>query len=498
MPNRITSLLYQRGYLELSPKFYTILNPTPLPNVHWVTHSTGLAKEIGLGEDFILEEEALKILSGNYVPNTQTAFATVYSGHQFGVWAGQLGDGRAITLGQFKHLNQSWEIQLKGAGPTPYSRRADGRAVLRSSIREFLCSEAMHGLGIPTTRALSIIGSDAPVIRETMETAAVVTRLAPSFIRFGHFEHFASNGLHAELQDLVNYVIRHHYPHLLHEDQPYLAFFSEVLVRSAKLVAKWQAVGFCHGVLNTDNMSILGLTLDYGPFGFMDQFAMNHICNHTDAQGRYSFGNQPQIFYWNLVCLAQALLPIIAENESEQAMDQAIEQLKPILSNFSNVYTEHYRSLMSHKLGFLGDTSPTSLKIIQELIQILDKNHIDYTYFFRHLSQAITNRSSTVIKDLFLDRLAYENWFTNYTLHLDHLPHPMNEVAKSMNAHNPKYILRQHLAQMAITAAQAGDYSMTQKLYACLSKPFDEQPEFEEFAKLPPEWANHLEVSCSS
>jgi uncharacterized protein YdiU (UPF0061 family) len=498
MPSSIASLLYQRGFLELGSKFYTILNPSPLPNVHWVAHSPGLASEIGLSPSFTEEEESLMILSGNYVPTTQTAYATVYSGHQFGVWAGQLGDGRAISLGQFKHLNQAWEIQLKGAGPTPYSRRGDGLAVLRSSIREFLCSEAMHGLNIPTTRALAITGSDAQVVRETVETAAVVTRLAPSFIRFGHFEHFASNGLHAELQELTNFVIRHHYPHLLNREDTYLAFFTEVLERSAKLVAQWQAVGFCHGVLNTDNMSILGLTLDYGPFGFMDQFALNHICNHTDTQGRYSFANQPQIFYWNLVCLAQALLPILAENESDHAMDEAITKLKPILNNFSTIYSQQFRTLMSNKLGFNGDTSAPSLKIIQELIGILDKNQIDYTYFFRHLSQVITNPKLPLLRDCFVDRMAYENWFISYKQHLESLKYPMDQVAKNMNQVNPKYILRQHLAQNAITAAQAGDYSLTQKLYACLTKPFDEQPEFEEFAQLPPDWAHHLEVSCSS
>jgi serine/tyrosine/threonine adenylyltransferase len=498
MPSSIASLLYQRGFLELSPRFYTILNPTPLPDVHWIAHSSQLAQEIGLPISFDQENESLQILSGNFLPPTQTAFATVYSGHQFGVWAGQLGDGRAITLGQVKHNNQLFEIQLKGAGPTPYSRMGDGRAVLRSSIREFLCSEAMYGLGIPTTRALALTGSSASVMRETIETAAVVTRVAPCFIRFGHFEHFASNGLHAELQELTNFVIKHHYSHLLNHEHAYLAFFAEVLERSAKLVAKWQAVGFCHGVLNTDNMSILGLTLDYGPFGFMDQFNLKHICNHTDSQGRYSFANQPQIFYWNLVCLAQALLPIIATDESEGAMDAAIEDLKPILSNFSSIYATHFRELMSHKLGFMGDVSPNSLTLIQEIISILDHNRIDYTFFFRHLSEVIRNPKNSLLRDLFIDRLAYDKWFASYTHHLRALNQPLVQVSLAMNQVNPKYILRQHLAHQAITLSQQGDHSMTQRLHACLTHPFDEQPECEEFAQLPPDWATHLAVSCSS
>jgi uncharacterized protein YdiU (UPF0061 family) len=498
MSGSIAQLPYQRGFLELGSKFYTILNPSPLPDVHWIAHSKILAQEMGLDPNFAEEESSLQILSGNFVPLTQTAFATVYSGHQFGVWAGQLGDGRAITLGQISNNGKLFEIQLKGAGPTPYSRRGDGRAVLRSSIREFLCSEAMFGLGIPTTRALAITGSSGQVIRETVETAAVVTRVAPCFIRFGHFEHFASNGMHAELQELTNFVIKHHFSQLADHDQPYLAFFEEVLQRSAKLVAQWQAVGFCHGVLNTDNMSILGLTMDYGPFGFMDQFNLNHICNHTDSQGRYSFANQPQIFYWNLVCLAQALLPILSEDESESSTDQAIEKLKPILSSFSTIYSQHFRKLMSEKLGFGGDLSPESLKLIQEVITLLDKNRIDYTYFFRNLSTGLLNNQASSLRDLFIDVKAFNDWFKNYQSHIQHLKLPIDQVFHNMNAINPKYVLRQHLAHQAIVEAQGGDYQMVQQLHKCLTTPFAEQPEFEEYAQLPPDWANHLEVSCSS
>ena len=280
----------------LGGAFFTQLHPTPLPDPYWVARSEVTTRQLGLSPNWMDGEDALALLVGNQVAQSPSPLATVYSGHQFGVWAGQLGDGRAILLGQ---TAQGQEIQLKGAGRTPYSRGGDGRAVLRSSIREFLCSEAMHGLGIPTTRALCIAGSDHPIYREETETAAVVTRVAPSFIRFGHFEHFSYRNQHDELRALADQVIDRHYPECRQSDRfdgnPYAAFLETVSERTAHLLAQWQAVGFCHGVMNTDNMSILGLTIDYGPFQFLDAFVPAHICNHSDTQGRYAFNLQPYI-----------------------------------------------------------------------------------------------------------------------------------------------------------------------------------------------------------
>ena len=494
----IASLPYEYGFLDLGSDFSVPVNPTPLPDPSWVITSADLANTIGLNPSFTEDPNSLMILSGSHLPKHIKPFSSVYSGHQFGVWAGQLGDGRAISLGQIVHQNQRWEIQLKGAGPTPFSRMGDGRAVLRSSIREYLCSEAMFALGIPSTRALSIISSPQPILRETMENAAVVARVAPSFIRFGHFEHFAANGLHEQLQTLCNYVIEHFYPELLEEEDPYIALFEEVLNRSAHLVAHWQAVGFCHGVLNTDNMSILGLTLDYGPYGFMDRFALNHICNHTDTQGRYSYANQPSIFYWNLVRLAQAMLPIIAENESDEAMEDAIAKIKPILASFSDTYLNEYRRFMSHKLGFQGEISDDMLSILQDLIKLLDSNRVDYTYFFRNLSKAIVHPNDPTLRNLMLDVKSFDLWFEKYLSALQSTTMSMTHIAEQMNRVNPKYILRQHLAQIAITQAQKGDYAYIKDLHQCLSTPFDEQAEFEHLAQLPPDWAEHLEVSCSS
>ena len=293
------SLPWQKGFAALGSGFYTELRPTPLPSPHWVGASHSVAQLLGLPEGWHQSEEALQALTGNQVFEGSTPLASVYSGHQFGVWAGQLGDGRAILLGE---LAGGHEIQLKGAGRTPYSRMGDGRAVLRSSIREFLCSEAMHGLGIPTSRALCITGSPGLVRREELETAAVVTRVAPSFVRFGHFEHFAANDQEEQLRTLADYVIDRYYPECRSPaatspwgGNPYAALLHSVSERTAQLMAQWQAVGFCHGVMNTDNMSILGLTLDYGPFQFLDAFVPGHIGNHSDHHGRYAYNRQPNL-----------------------------------------------------------------------------------------------------------------------------------------------------------------------------------------------------------
>ena len=305
-------MAWNNTFAALGPAFFTRLAPTPLPAPHWVGSNEALAQELGLDSDWFQSDAALQVFSGNQrLPGTDP-LASAYSGHQFGMWAGQLGDGRAILLGE---TAAGTEVQLKGSGLTPYSRRGDGRAVLRSSIREFLCSEAMHALGIATTRALCITGSPEPVRRESIETAAVVTRTAPSFIRFGHFEHFASRNQLAELRQLADYVIDRHYPECRNsqafDGNAYAALLQAVSERSATTAAQWQASGFCHGVLNTDNMSILGLTIDYGPFQFLDAYVPNHVCNHSDTQGRYAFHHQPNIVYWNLLRLGQALQPLI-------------------------------------------------------------------------------------------------------------------------------------------------------------------------------------------
>jgi uncharacterized protein YdiU (UPF0061 family) len=386
------------------------------------------------------------------------------------------------------------ELQWKGAGLTPYSRMGDGRAVLRSSIREFLCSEAMHGLGIPTTRALCLSASPLPVRRETVETAAVVTRVAPSFIRFGHFEHFAQPGQHDRLRQLLDHVVAFHFPECAAAANPAVALLAEVTARTAALIAQWQAVGFCHGVMNTDNMAILGLTIDYGPFGFLDAFDPGHICNHSDPGGRYAFARQPGIALWNLQALAQALVPVAAGD---------IAGLCAALMAYEPAFNAALLARMRDKLG-LATAGPEDAELINGWLQLLAEGRVDHTIAWRRLCDfdAGPGEGATAvnapIRDLFIDREAFDAWATRYAQRLRDEASVATERASRMKRANPKYILRNHLAEEAIRRARDGDFSETQRLLKVLARPYDEQPEHSAYAGFPPDWAQHLEVSCSS
>ena len=483
------SLPWQKGFAALGSDFYTELRPTPLPSPHWVGASHSVAQLLGLPEGWHQSEEALQALTGNQVFEGSTPLASVYSGHQFGVWAGQLGDGRAILLGE---LAGGHEIQLKGAGRTPYSRMGDGRAVLRSSIREFLCSEAMHGLGIPTSRALCITGSPGLVRREELETAAVVTRVAPSFVRFGHFEHFAANDQEEQLRTLADYVIDRYYPECRSPEatspwggNPYAALLHSVSERTAQLMAQWQAVGFCHGVMNTDNMSILGLTLDYGPFQFLDAFVPGHICNHSDHHGRYAYNRQPNIAYWNLFCLAQALLPLIEDQDTALAA----------LESYKTVFPDAFMARMHKKLG-LTQAQDSSEALVEPLLQLLAQNAVDYTIFWRRLSHAVAEGQFEPVRDLFADRAAFDAWLLSYSELLALEDKAL--AADLMLNSNPKFVLRNHLGEQAIRAAKGGDFSELATLQRLLERPFDEHPGHEAYADFPPDWASSISISCSS
>ena len=483
------SLPWQKGFAALGSDFYTELRPTPLPSPHWVGTSHSVARLLGLPEGWHQSEEALQALTGNQVLAGSTPLASVYSGHQFGVWAGQLGDGRAILLGE---LAGGHEIQLKGAGRTPYSRMGDGRAVLRSSIREFLCSEAMHGLGIPTSRALCITGSPGLVRREELETAAVVTRVAPSFVRFGHFEHFAANDQEEQLRTLADYVIDRYYPECRSPEatspwggNPYAALLHSVSERTAQLMAQWQAVGFCHGVMNTDNMSILGLTLDYGPFQFLDAFVPGHICNHSDHHGRYAYNRQPNIAYWNLFCLAQALLPLIEDQDTALAA----------LESYKTVFPDAFMAQMHKKLG-LTQAQDSSEALVEPLLQLLAQNAVDYTIFWRRLSHAVAEGQFEPVRDLFADRAAIDAWLLSYSELLALEDKAL--AADLMLNSNPKFVLRNHLGEQAIRAAKGGDFSELATLQRLLERPFDEHPGHEAYADFPPDWASSISISCSS
>jgi uncharacterized protein YdiU (UPF0061 family) len=463
--------------------------PTPLPSPHFVVASAPAAALVGLDAQDLANEDFVALFTGNRVAARSEPLAAVYSGHQFGVWAGQLGDGRAILLGDIATPAGPMELQLKGAGKTPYSRMGDGRAVLRSSIREFLCSEAMAALGIPTTRALMVTGSHQPVVRENIETAAVCTRMSPSFVRFGSFEHWYYRNQHDELRILADYVIDNFYPELGDGPERYKALLREVTRRTAHLVAQWQAVGFMHGVLNTDNMSILGLTLDYGPFGFMEAFDRDHICNHTDQHGRYSYANQPPIGHWNCYALANALLPLIGKVEEAQ---EALDLYQP-------EFAGKIDQLLHAKLG-LAAYEEADRELLDATFKLMQDNHADFTLFFRRLGELRVDAPAhdEPLRDLFIDRAAFDAWAVTYRERLRRENSVDAVRRESMMRTNPKYILRNYLAQVAIERAQNGEFEEVRKLLSVLEHPYDEQPENDAYAALPPDWASHLEVSCSS
>jgi serine/tyrosine/threonine adenylyltransferase len=479
-------LTWINRFAALGPDFYTELAPRPLPAPYWVGTSPAMAHELGLDAQWLASDAGAQAFTGNTAIAGTRPLASVYSGHQFGVWAGQLGDGRALLLGE---TAAGLEVQFKGAGLTPYSRMGDGRAVLRSSIREFLCSEAMHALGIPTTRALCVTGSDAPVRRETVETAAVVTRVAPSFIRFGHFEHFAANERLGPLKALADYVIDRYYPACRDTQKfagnPYAALLEAVSERTAAMVAQWQAVGFCHGVMNTDNMSILGLTIDYGPFQFLDAFNPGHICNHSDEQGRYAYNKQPNIAYWNLFCLGQALLPLIEQQELAIAA----------LETYKAAFPRELEARMRAKLG-LATTQESDRELIESILQLLAKGRTDYTIFWRRLGDFVGGADVSGVRDLFIERAPFDAWLTRYEARLGQ--ENRADAAIAMRRANPKFVLRNHLGEEAIARAKLKDFSGVITLSRLLQAPFEEHPGFESYADFPPDWASTIEISCSS
>jgi len=484
-----SGLTWHNGFAALGSAFFTELVPTPLPAPHWVGTSGSAAEWLGVNPLWLASDTALQVFSGNAMPSGARPLASVYSGHQFGVWAGQLGDGRAILLGE---TDRGLEVQLKGAGRTPYSRGGDGRAVLRSSIREFLCSEAMHALGIATTRALCITGSPAPVYREEAETASVVTRLAPSFIRFGHFEHFAARGQEDELRSLADYVIDRYYPDCrtagaqAFGGNAYAALLQAVSERTAGLLAQWQAIGFCHGVMNTDNMSILGLTIDYGPFQFLDAFVPGHICNHSDTQGRYAFNRQPNVAYWNLFCLGQALMPLIGDTAAAQAA----------LESYKTVFPAEFERRMRAKLG-LQQAGDGDAALIDGLLQLLAQDAVDYPIFWRRLSHAVASNDFEPVRDLFLDREGWARWLLTYQELLVQSDQAL--AASLMLETNPKFVLRNHLGEQAIRAAKQGDLTTFHTLQSLLAHPFEEHADQDtHWSGFPPDWASTIEISCSS
>jgi len=464
--------------------------PSPLNNPVLVSSNVLLAAELGLNPEHITDSAMLRLMAGDLTGTDLQPIALVYSGHQFGVWAGQLGDGRAMTLGELSVDDiktgkpQLWDIQLKGAGATPYSRFADGRAVLRSSIREYLCSEAMHGLGIGTTRALCLINSETLVYRENVESAATVCRVARSHIRFGSFEHFHYRNQPEAVKAMADYVIARHFPQWIKDDLRYVNLITQTVTETAKLIAQWQADGFAHGVMNTDNMSILGDTIDYGPFGFLDAYNPDFICNQSDTNGRYSFKNQPSIGLWNLNALATSFMSLLPS-----------EALVTALKNYEPTFLQHYRQLMASKLG-LEAYSDSDESLINQLLTLMEENQVDYSLFFRQL--CYFSNSNRNVRDMFVDREAFDDWAALYVQRLSQQQSSDQDRSETMLKTNPKYILRNYMAQAAIEKAVQGDYSEVNLLLEVLQSPFAEHPKASHYAGLPPDWAETISVSCSS
>lgn len=486
MPS-LTTLHFDNRFARLGDDFSTEINPQPLEGSRLVVASDDALALLDLPPRTRDDPLFTGLFSGQQLWESAEPRAMVYSGHQFGAYNPQLGDGRGLLLGEaVNQAGEHWDLHLKGAGLTPYSRMGDGRAVLRSSIREFLASEHLHALGIPTSRALCVTTSDTLIWRERQEPAAMLTRLAPSHVRFGHFEFFYYTRQHEQLRRLLDHVIACHFPQCLEQDDPYPAFFAAVVRRTAHLIAQWQAYGFCHGVMNTDNMSILGITFDFGPYAFLDDFDSGFVCNHSDHQGRYSFDNQVPIAHWNLSALAQALTPVIEVPHLRQALD-----------TFLPLYEAHWLALMRARLGLeqeLSDDKP----LVLGLLRLMQGSAIDYAGFFRELGDSAPEQALARLRDDFIDLAGFDHWARRYRARSESESGDQAQRRARMHAVNPKYTLRNYLAQQAIEAAEQGDHAPVRELHEVLSHPFDEQPGKQRYAERPPEWGKHLEISCSS
>ncbi|OUR63927.1 hypothetical protein A9Q79_09250 [Methylophaga sp. 42_25_T18] len=496
---------------------YSFVDSTQVSSPQLVAYSRDVAELLEISEDDCQAELFKHVFAGNELLDGMKSYAQCYGGHQFGNWAGQLGDGRAINLGEVvNQQGQHHTLQLKGSGPTPYSRSGDGFAVLRSSLREFLCSEAMFHLGVPTTRALSLITTGEQITRDMFydgrpqkEPGAVVCRVAPSFLRFGSYEIFASRGDLDTLKQLVDYTIRTDFPHLGEPSvDVYIQWFAEIAERTMDMVVHWMRVGFVHGVLNTDNMSILGLTIDYGPYGWIDNYDPNWTPNTTDAEGRrYRFGTQPQIAQWNILQLGNALYPLI-----EQA-----EPLQKIIKDFASDYTGKWQQMRAEKLGLKQFIADTDEELNTELHEVLQLVETDMTIFYRKLADLDVHDQTFTDDELLSplmsayyapdamskdDKTQICSWLRQYQQRArqDDLS---NEIRrKNMNAINPKYVLRNYLAQLAIDDAEQGDFALVNELLELLRHPYDEQADKENFALKRPDWARQRAgcsmLSCSS
>ena len=494
----LEELTFSNSFAALGERFFELRQPDGLAGARLVAVSPDAAALLDLHPGELTREDFIRIASGTALLSSMQPLAALYGGHQFGVWAGQLGDGRAITLGEITNARgEPWEIQLKGAGQTAYSRFADGRAVLRSTIREFLASEAMDALGIPTTRALAMVTNEDQVIRESIERAAIVVRLAPSFVRFGSFEIFASRGEHDAVRILADFIIDRFYPECGRGDDRYVRFLEAVVKRTARLMAQWQTVGFMHGVMNTDNFSILGLTLDYGPYGFMEGYAPGHICNHTDQGGRYAFDQQPGVGLWNCYALANALAGIAEPAQLETAIASYVPTVRA-------AFLERTRA----ELGLAAE-EPEDDVLGQDLRAAMAAAASDFTRTFRMLADIRSTAEAAAAPELaqahreaLLLALGGTSgaaaWIDRYERRLERESRPAAERVAAMNAVNPRIVLRNHLAQEVIAASEAGDDEPVRKLLAALRRPYSDDPAVAAYDRPAPAGRPPIVVSCSS
>ena len=474
----IKKILKQHSYSLLRHDFYSKQAQEPLNNPFLIHINKILLDELGLSKESY--EDLMLIFNGTIqIPNIQ-AVSMNYAGHQFGQYVQQLGDGRGILLGEIEAKNKYLDIHVKGSGKTPYSRFGDGRAVLRSSLREYLCGEAMHGLGIPSSRSLMIFGSNDVVYREKSETAAMIVRTAKTHVRFGSFEKFFYDGLFDRHKELCDYVISQYLPDKEKSNKKYSYLLESIVIKTASLIANWQSVGFCHGVMNTDNMSILGETLDYGPFGFMDNFNPSHICNLSDTSGRYSYQNQPYVGMWNCTALANTFKHLINK-----------EEIAKIMSVYEKTYAKRLFALYKNKLG-LSENRNTDETLVQELLNVMEVEKLDFTRTFRSLSNILKTNNSIKVDD------SLKSWSQKFKERHDIEIADIDSRITQMNEMNPKFILRNYMLQNAIDQAEEGSYKEIDILMKLITKPYEENLEYERYSEESPEWAKSLGLSCSS
>jgi uncharacterized protein YdiU (UPF0061 family) len=473
---------FEHTYAALPANFFARVAPTPVAAPRLIKLNRALAVDLGLDPDLLSTPEGAEILAGKRVPDGADPIAMAYAGHQFGHFVPQLGDGRAILLGEVIDKDGvRRDIQLKGSGPTPFSRRGDGRAALGPVLREYIISEAMFKLGIPTTRSLAAVMSGENVMRETVLPGAVLTRIAASHIRVGTFQFFAARGDTDGVRRLADHVIGRHYPDLAHADRPYHALLDAVIARQAELVARWLLIGFIHGVMNTDNTSISGETIDYGPCAFMDEYNPATVFSSIDEMGRYAFANQPRIALWNLTRLAECLLPMFSDDK-----DKAIEQAQFALGAFAEKFTAAYQTGLRQKIG-LFTTRDGDEALAQDLLDAMTKNQADFTLTFRRLGEvALDPADSEPVRELFIDPTAFDPWMARWRQRIAEEPQSASERHSAMCLVNPAFIPRNHRVEAVIQAAVRDDFAPFEELLTVLSKPYDDQPEFAAYTD-PPE-----------